>query len=138
MGLLTLVGLSSLLSIAPVQAFSVTFENTDFENDFDSWTTTGDTSIQQNFDSLLQYANKQGFITTGCPDSAFPAGECFDQQDETRTTVRNDDATSFTGSESSGSNHFNFSGNDQVSADGQDATGIFSPNNLQDFLGLDK
>ncbi|ELS01825.1 hypothetical protein Xen7305DRAFT_00015310 [Xenococcus sp. PCC 7305] len=138
MGLLTLVGLSSLLSISPVQAFSVTFENTDFENDFDSWTTTGDTSIQQNFDSLLQYDNKQGFITTGCPDTAFPAGECFDQQDETRTTVRNDDATSFDGVESSGSNHFNFSGNDQVSADGQDATGIFSPNNLQDFLGLDK
>ena len=136
--LLSFISLSSLLSISPAQAFTVTFENTDFENDFDGWTTTGDTSIQQDFENQLQYINKQALINTGCPDIAFFSGECFDQQDESRTTARNDDANSFSGSESSGSSQFNFSGNDQVSADGQDATGVFSFTNLQDFLGLDQ
>lgn len=133
--LLSLISFSSLLSINSVQAFSVTFENTDFENDYDSWTTTGDTSIQTNFESLLQYVNKQAFITTGCPDTV--GTQCFDQQDESRTTPRRDDSTN-AGSESSGSNHFNFSGNDQVNADGKNATGTFSATNLQDFLGLDQ
>ena len=82
--------------------------------------------------------NKQALINTGCPDTAFSAGEYFDQQDETRNTPRNDDSGSFAGSESSGNSQFNFSGNDQVSADGQDATGVFSLNNLQDFLGLNQ
>lgn len=133
--LLSCISLSSLISINPVQAFSVTFENTDFENDFNSWTTTGDTSIQTNFESQLQYVNKQGFITTGCPDTV--GAQCFDQQDESRTTPRKDD-TGNAGSESSGSNHFNFSANDQVNADGKNATGTFSLTNLQDFLGLDQ
>ncbi|MEM9271476.1 MAG: hypothetical protein AAGA80_00745 [Cyanobacteria bacterium P01_F01_bin.143] len=135
--LLSFISLSSLLSISPAQAFTVTFENTDFESDFDGWTTTGDTSIQQDFENQLQYINKQALINTGCPDIAFFSGECFDQQDESRTTARNDDSTN-AGSESSGSSQFNFSGNDQVSADGQDATGVFSFTNLQDFLGLDQ
>lgn len=135
-GLLGFMGLSGLLS-TPVQAFSVTFENTDFENNFDGWTTTGDTSIQTLFEGQLQYINNQALINTGCPNTAFSDGECFDQQDESRTTPRNDDGTSFAGTESSGDSQFNFSGNDQVSADGQDATGAFSFNNLQDFLGLD-
>lgn len=137
-GLLSFISLGSLLSISPAQAFTVTFENTDFESDFDGWTTTGDTSIQQDFENQLQYINKQALINTGCPDIVFAAGECFDQQDESRTTARNDDTGSFSGSESSGTSQFNFSGNDQVSADGQDATGVFSLNNLQDFLGLDQ
>ncbi len=133
--LISLISVSSLLSINPVQAFSVTFENTDFENDYDSWTTTGDTSIQTNFESLLQYVNKQALITTGCPDTV--GAQCFDQQDESRTTPRRDDPTN-AGAQSSGSDHFNFSGNDQVNADGKNATGNFSLTNLQDFLGLDQ
>ncbi len=135
LSLLSFMSLGSLLYLNPVQAFSVTFENTDFENDFNSWTTTGDTSIQTNFESQLQYVNKQGFITTGCPDTV--GVQCFDQQDETRTTPRKDD-TGNAGAESSGSNHFNFSANDQVNADGKNATGTFSLTNLQDFLGLDQ
>ena len=133
--LLSLISLSSSISINPAQAFSVTFENMDFESDFDSWTTTGDTSIQTNFESQLQYANKQGFITTGCPDIV--GVQCFDQQDATRTTPRKDDLIN-AGAGSSGSNHFNYSGNDQVNADGKNATGSFSLTNLQDFLGLDQ
>ena len=131
LSLLSFMSLGSLLYINPVQAFSVTFENTDFENDFNNWTTTGDTSIQTNFESQLQYVNKQGFITTGCPDTV--GAQCFDQQDETRTTPRKDDFTN-AGSESSGSNHFNFSSNDQVNTDGKNATGTFSLTNLQDFI----
>lgn len=137
-GLLGLMSLSSLLSTTPVQAFTVTFENTDFENNFDGWTTTGDTSIQTLFDGQLQYVNNQALINTGCPSTAFAGGECFDQQDENRSTPRNDDGITFLGTESSGGNQFNFSGNDQVSADGLDTTGVFSFDNLQDFLGLDE
>ncbi len=133
--LLSLISLSSLLSVNPAHAFTVTFDNTDFESDFDSWATTGDTSIQEDFESELQYLNKQGFITTGCPDIVFLTGQCFDQQDVTRTTPRKDDPTDAEAG-SSGSNHFNYSGNDQVNADGKNATGSFSLTNVQDFLGL--
>ena len=132
-GFIGFASLSSLLLATPAYSFNVTLENADFENDFDSWTTVGDTSIQQNFGGQLQYENKQVLINTGCPNTA--TGRCFDQQNS--SSPRNDDiGLSFSGTESSGGGYFNFSGNSQINADGQGYTGNFSSNLLQDFLGV--
>ena len=128
-----LLGVISLLSISPAQAANITFDNTDFESDFTGWTTVGDTSIQELFEGLLQYENKQALIGTGCPNTAI--GRCGDSG-----AARNDDLDllpdNFAGTESSGGGYFNFSGNSQVDADGDPYTGSFSTNLLQDFLGL--
>jgi len=126
------ISLTSLLFANPAQAFNVTFDNADFENDFSSWTTIGDTSIQGNFDGQLQYDNNQAVIGTGCPNTA--TGRCFNQQNS--SLPRNDDSSSFGGSESSGDSYFNFSGSPQINADGSGYTGSFSTDLLQDFLGV--
>ena len=129
-GVIGFVGLSNLLLANPAHSFNVTFENADFENGFNSWTTVGDTSIQGDFEGQLQYQNNQAVISTGCPNTV--TGRCFDQQNN--SNARNDDTTSsFNGSESSGDNYFNFSGNSQINADGSGYTGTFSDNLLQDF-----
>lgn len=129
------ISLTSLLFVNPAQAFNVTFDNADFENGFNNWTTIGDTSIHGNFDGQLQYNNNQAVIGTGCPNTV--SGRCSNQQDS--SLPRNDDSGfSFGGSESSGDNYFNFSGSPQINADGTGYTGSFSNNLLQDFLEIDQ
>lgn len=117
-------GLSSLILHLPANAFTVNFNNTDFEDDFTGWNTTGDTSIQQVFQGIEPVGgSNQALITTSCPDTAFPSGECYDTQNP--DNFRQDDPTS------DNNRTFNFSGFDQT-----DANGNNSPNNLQTFLGL--
>ena len=43
------VGFTFVISLGslPANAFTVDFQNTDFENDYANWETTGDASIQQ-------------------------------------------------------------------------------------------
>lgn len=123
--LASLFSLSSLAINLPARAFSVDFNNTDFENGYTGWTTTGDASIQPVFQGINPVGgNNQALITTSCPASAFPGGECFDTQNP--NNFRQDDPTS------NNDRTFNFSGLDQT-----DANGNNSPNNLQGFLGLE-
>ena len=119
------VGFTFVISLGslPANAFTVDFQNTDFENDYANWNTTGDASIQQNFQGIAPVGgDNQALITTSCPNSAFATGECFDTQDPSE--FRQDDPTS--------NQTFNFSGSDLT-----DANGNNSPNNLQGFLGLE-
>ena len=123
--LASFVALSSLVLNLPAHAFSVNFNNTDFENNFTGWDTTGDASIQQTFQGINPVGgSNQALITTSCPDAAFAAGECFDTQNP--SNFRQDDPAF------DNNRTFNFSGLDQT-----DANGNNSPNNLQSFLGLE-
>lgn len=122
-----LIGFCSFVSIAtshPAGAFTVDFNNTDFESDYANWNITGDTSIQESFQGINPPGgNNQALITTSCPDSPFANGECFDTQNV--NSPRQDDPNS------NGGRTFNFSGFDQTDANGNQA-----PKNLQTFLGL--
>ena len=125
LSLASLFGISGLVINLPANAFSVDFNNTDFENNYTGWNTTGDASIQQVFQGINPVGgDNQALITTSCPDGAFAAGECFDTQNT--SNFRQDDPTS------DSNRTFNFSGLDQT-----DANGNNSPNNLQSFLGLE-
>ena len=100
----------------------MTFENTGFEGSgsgsFTGWDTTGDTTIQSTFQGTSPTAGSyQALITNGCPDTVETL--C---KNSTTNNPRNDDP-------SRGDGIFNFSGNDQISAD----TG--TPD-LQSFFGL--
>ncbi|MGL5796040.1 MAG: PFE-CTERM domain-containing protein [Waterburya sp.] len=122
--LISFVGLANLVTSHSANAFTVDFKNTDFENNFTNWGTTGDASIQGIFQGIDPIGgNNQALITTSCPDTAFAGGECFDTQNP--TNPRFDDPNV------SNSRTFNFSGFDQTDANGNNA-----PNNLQTFLGL--
>lgn len=121
------VSLAFFLSLSSLSAnaFTVDFQNTDFENDFTNWNTTGDASIQQTLQGINPVGgNNQALITTSCPNTPFAAGECFDTQNPSQ--FRQDDPTS------NNDRTFNFSGLDLT-----DANGNNSPNNLQGFLGLE-
>ena len=120
--------LSNVIAVNPAQAFSVTFDNTGFEdsgdgNDtggFTGWTTTGDTSIQSSFQTISPISGSyQALITNGCPGTA-QTGECFDSNNP--SVARNDDNPTTAG-------EFNYSGNDQISASVQKP-------DLQTFFGL--
>ena len=74
---------SSFLLINSAAAFSVTFANGGFENNYDSWTTTGDASIQSTFQTISPTADTyQALITNACHD-------CVD--DTNSSLLRNDD-----------------------------------------------
>ena len=124
----SLVGLFSLANLVtsnPVKAFTVDFQNTDFENNFTGWNITGDASIQQDFQGTNPISgNNQALITTSCPNTAFAGGVCFDTQNPANPRFDDPDA--------SNNRTFNYSGFDQT-----DANGNNTPNNLQTFLGLD-
>ncbi len=124
--LVGLLALANLLVSNSASAFTVDFQNTDFENDFDNWNITGDTSIQGAFQGINpRGGSNQALITTSCPNSPFPSGECFDTQNT--ANYRQDDPDG-----GSTNRTFNFSGFDQTDANGNNA-----PNNLQTFLGLE-
>jgi hypothetical protein len=123
-GLVGVVSLTNLVNTTAT-AFTADFYNTDFENDFNNWETTGDTSIQNTFQGINPIGGKnQALITTSCPASPFASGECFDTQNP--TNYRQDDPDG-----GNANRIFNFSGFDQTDANGNNA-----PNNLQTFLGL--
>lgn len=124
--LISLFGLAHLLTSNSASAFTVDFQNTDFENDYTNWNTTGDTSIQGTFQGIAPIGgSNQALITTSCPDSPFPSGECFDTQNT--SNFRQDDPNGGITDRT-----FNFSGFDQTDANGNNV-----PNNLQTFLGLE-
>ena len=116
-----LVGVSSLIPLNSAYAYSVNFNNGGFEdpinfNDSSGWEGAGDTSSLGTYSTVSPFDNNQGVISTACPGTSFPNGECQNN--------RNDDTTTTLG-------QFNNSGNDQISAS------IESVNNLQSILGLD-
>ncbi len=123
--LVSILGLANLVASNPANAFTVDFQNTDFENNYTGWNTTGDASIQGIFQGIDPIGgNNQALITTSCPNTAFAAGECFDAQNPANPRFDDPDV--------SNNRTFNFSGLDQTDANGNNA-----PNNLQTFLGLD-
>lgn len=123
--LVSILSLANLLASNSASAFTVDFQNTDFENNYTGWNTTGDASIQGIFQGINpQGGSNQSLITTSCPDTAFATGECFDTQNPANPRFDDPDI--------SNERTFNFSGSDQTDADGNNA-----PNNLQTFLGLD-
>ena len=118
------LALSNFIAVNPAQAFSVTFDNTGFEDTgsggFTGWTTTGDASIQSTFQTISPIAGSyQALITNGCPGTA-QTGVCFDSNNP--SLARNDDHPTTAG-------EFNYSGNDQISASVQKP-------DLQTFFGL--
>lgn len=108
------LGFSSIVFITPAKAFSV-----DFENDYADWTESGDTSIQETFQTIApRNGSNQALLTTACPSTAI--GDCVDTQSSSQP--RNDDAPASAG-------YYNYSGNAQTNAS-------VSPATLQSFLGL--
>ena len=68
--LVSLLGLSSLIYSRPATAISLIL-NSGFENDYDSWTRIGDTSIQETFQGIEPIGgNNQALITNSCPASS--------------------------------------------------------------------
>lgn len=66
-GFTSLLTLSSLLTIDSAFAFSVTFNNAGFENQYDGWTTTGDATVQPIFQNINPTAgSSQALITNAC------------------------------------------------------------------------
>ena len=119
-GVTSLVGLSSFLSLPSASAYSVNFNNGGFEdpinlNDGLGWDGAGDTASLGTYSTVSPFDAQQGVITTACPGTSFPTGECQNN--------RNDDPTSTLG-------QFNISGNDQLSAS------VEAVANLQSLLGL--
>ncbi len=83
-GITSFVTLSSLLAIDSASAFSVTFDNAGFEDQYNSWTTTGDTTVQSTFQGISPTAGtSQALITNACHD-------CID--DTNGNLLRNDDS----------------------------------------------
>ena len=111
------LGIYNLIAIAPANAFTVTFngtENLGFENQYNGWTTTGDTTVQSTFQSISpQSGNYQALITTACHD-------CVDNG-----SIRNDDSHI-----NSTVSTFNYSDTNPITAS------VEQSNNLQSQLGI--
>ena len=111
------LGISSLIAIAPANAFTVTFsstENLGFENQYNGWTTVGDTTVQSTFQTIApQSGSYQALITNTCHD-------CVDNG-----SIRNDDSHI-----NSTTSTFNYSGTNPVTAS------VEQTNNLQSQLGI--
>ena len=108
----------NLIFIDAATAFSVTFsggvENLSFENQYNGWTTVGDTTVQSTFQTIApQGGTSQALITNACHD-------CVDNG-----SIRNDDshvnATAST---------FNYSDTNPITAS------VEQTNNLQSQLGI--
>ncbi len=108
----------NLIFIDTATAFSVTFsggvENLSFENQYNGWTTVGDTTVQSTFQTIApQGGTSQALITNACHD-------CVDNG-----SIRNDDshvnATAST---------FNYSDTNPITAS------VEQTNNLQSQLGI--
>lgn len=127
----SLVTISNFIAIAPTYGFGVTLDG--FEgNNLNNWTTTGDTSVQDTFQTTTPIVptegSKQAVLTTSCPSGVFPSGECVDLNNT--SLPRPDDSATPAGT-------FSFSGSDQTDANAENSTGdILDPQNMQDFLGL--
>ena len=124
--LVTVASFAGLIATNPASAMDL-FLNGGFENDLDNWEILGDTSTQSSFQGIDPLGGDfQGLLTTSCPATPFPSGECFDTQDP--SNFRQDDPAG-------GSNNrvFNLSGLDQGDANGNN----FNQNdNIQNFLQL--
>lgn len=126
---LSLVSIASLANLAFAHsAFAVNLVlNDGFENNLSDWQTLGDISTQPTFQGIVPpNGNSQGLLTTSCPATPFPSGECFDTQDP--TNYRQDDPDADTSNRT-----FNFSSSDQGDANGNN---LGQTSNLQTFLGL--
>ncbi|MEM8828800.1 MAG: hypothetical protein AAGE96_05515 [Cyanobacteria bacterium P01_G01_bin.19] len=85
-GLVTLG--SSFLLVDAASAFSVTFSNGGFESNYDSWTTTGDASIQSTFQTISPTnPTNQALITNACHDCADDTNSSLLRNDDPGTTV---------------------------------------------------
>ena len=121
-----LTGMLVILGYSPVQAYSLTFDNGDFEDigdtlsDNDGWEGVGSAEIRGSYSNVAPYDSRQGVITTGCP-SSIQTGECLDSDGDGQP--RNDDSPTAAGT-------YNLLGQDLLSASSE-ATG-----NLQTSLGL--
>ena len=126
LGLVGLAGLANLAIASNAHAMGLVL-NSGFEDDFNNWSNIGDTSIQNIFQGIdPRGGNNQALITTSCPDSPFPSGECFDTQNT--SNFRQDDPNGGIDDRT-----FNFSGLDQADANGNN---LGQSSNLQTFLGL--
>jgi hypothetical protein len=113
-GLLTV---GNLIFTDAANAFSVTFsgtENLGFENQYNGWTTIGDTTVQSTFQTIApQGGSYQALITNACHD-------CVDNG-----SIRNDDSHV-----SATASTFNYSNTNPVTAS------VEQTNNLQSQLGI--
>jgi hypothetical protein len=114
----------NLIFIDTADAFSVTFsggvENLGFENQYNGWTTFGDTTVQSTFQGISpQGGTSQALITNTCPNSI--GVQCQDENG----AIRNDDTHV-----NNTAGTFNYSGNDQINAS------VEITDNLQSLLGI--
>lgn len=129
----SLLTISNLLSIDGVQAFTITYGDsnyTDGNSGFESgsfnnsssesvWNSIGDAGVGSTFKTVSPYdGTYQGVITNACSGTA--TAECIDSSG--KTTSRNDDNPATSGT-------YNISGSEPVSASVEIST-------LQNFLGL--
>ena len=124
--LITAASLIGLFTANSASAMDL-FLNSGFEDDLNNWETLGDTSTRGIFQGIEPIGGaSQGLLTTACPATPFPNGECFDTQDT--SNFRQDDPAG-------GNNNrtFNFSGRDQGDANGNN---FGDSDNLQTFLDL--
>ena len=121
-----LIGTVNIFCSNPVRAYSLTFDNGDFETTGDAldngtgWEGFGSADIRGTYSSVSPFDTRQGVVTTGCP-STIQTGECFDSDGDGQP--RNDDFPTDAGT-------YNLQGQDLFSAS-PEATG-----NLQTSLGL--
>ena len=121
-----LIGTVNILCSNSVRAYSLTFDNGDFETSTDTlnnntgWEGLGSADIRGIYSGISPYDTSQGVVTTGCP-STIQTGECTDSDNDGQP--RNDDPPTAAGT-------YNLLGQDLLSASPQ-ATG-----NLQNSLGL--
>ena len=112
------IGFSSLFALNSAHAYSIHFNNGNFESgtgsDADFWNGAGDASRQTDYSNVSPSDTWQGVITTACPGTT-QTGECLsDRNDDPATSASN----------------YNKSGNDQISAS------VETVGNLQSILGL--
>ena len=107
----------NLFLIDAAAAFSITFsgtENFGFEEQYDGWTTFGDTTVESTFQTIApQGGNYQALITNACHD-------CVDNG-----SIRNDDSHV-----SNTASTFNYSDTNPITAS------VEQTNNLQSRLGI--
>jgi len=129
LALLSITTLTSLFSTHSASAININFDNSGFESGPETgWTRLGDFETRQGFQGIAPVDGASlGVLTTACPATPFPSGECFDTQNT--SNFRQDDPLG-----GNSNRVFNVSDRDQGDANGNN---FGQPTNLQTFLGLE-
>ena len=131
---ISFIGTVNVLYSNSAQAYSITFDNGDFENST-GWQGAGSADIRGTYSGIAPTGSGQGVITTGCPGTIQTGGVCSDSDGDGQP--RNDDSSAGTYNLLDGDDN----GQDQISASPEIAdlqTSLdLSPNSLSTFRTID-